>query len=72
MTVLTPSQNKAIEKQIKIMRLVYPDATFRIWQPNNMNIIRLVCEYETPNLLGEKIKMSQAWTVGKRGKLSEI
>jgi len=69
---LTPSQLKAIDEQKRIIKLVHPDAEFTIWKPAKTDLTRLIAVWRAKNPLGRTISQSQAWTVGKRGKLSDI
>lgn len=64
---LTNSQQRAIEQQKRIFRLVHPNAEFKVWQPNGTT--RLIAIWTIKNVLGNEIEQSKSWTIGKRGKI---
>ena len=75
---MTPSQEKAINRQKRIFLLIHPDAKFsvryqRISRLYNTSELHLTAEYSLPNSLdGKPILMWQSWTIGERGKVTKV
>ena len=68
---MTESQLKAIEKQIKICRLLYgEDVEFKIRVVGPMRILRLNCQRMQLMADGSRKPMYTNYTIGKRGKIT--
>lgn len=72
---LNKSQQKGVDAQKRIFRMVHPDATFIIREHvisklYGTTTLRLHVQYTIINMLGTNMQKYKSWAIGARGKIS--